>query len=85
MEPADGFVVNQVLDAHWGVLNEEDVSFVSAIKDQFSLPSSFFSLSCNRGFFGEESTSLLALRYNSCLTVVADNWTSLTYSINGRQ
>ncbi|KAK7318759.1 hypothetical protein RJT34_03466 [Clitoria ternatea] len=26
IEPSDGFTVNQVLDAHWGVLNDEDVS-----------------------------------------------------------
>ncbi|XP_054814392.1 acetolactate synthase small subunit 1, chloroplastic-like isoform X2 [Prosopis cineraria] len=26
IEPSDGFTVNQVLDAHWGVLNEEDTS-----------------------------------------------------------
>ncbi|KAH1050916.1 hypothetical protein GYH30_021053 [Glycine max] len=26
IEPPDGFTVNQVLDAHWGVLNEEDTS-----------------------------------------------------------
>ncbi|KAJ7980620.1 Acetolactate synthase small subunit chloroplastic-like [Quillaja saponaria] len=26
IEPSDGFAVNQVLDAHWGVLNDEDVS-----------------------------------------------------------
>lgn len=25
-EPSDGFTVNQVLDAHWGVLYDEDVS-----------------------------------------------------------
>ena len=25
IEPSDGFTVNQVLDAHWGVLNDEDV------------------------------------------------------------
>ncbi|RDX89462.1 Acetolactate synthase small subunit 2, chloroplastic, partial [Mucuna pruriens] len=26
IEPSDGFTVNQVLDAHWGVLNDEDIS-----------------------------------------------------------
>ena len=26
VEPYDGFPVSQVLDAHWGVLNDEDVS-----------------------------------------------------------
>ncbi|KAI9072248.1 hypothetical protein K1719_045797 [Acacia pycnantha] len=26
IEPSDGFTVNQVLDAHWGVLNEEETS-----------------------------------------------------------
>ncbi|XP_057957047.1 acetolactate synthase small subunit 1, chloroplastic [Malania oleifera] len=26
VEPADGFLVNQVLDAHWGVLNDDDAS-----------------------------------------------------------
>lgn len=26
VEPSDTFTVNQVLDAHWGVLNDEDVS-----------------------------------------------------------
>lgn len=25
IEPSDGFAFNQVLDAHWGVLNDEDV------------------------------------------------------------
>lgn len=25
VEPSDGFSVKQVLDAHWGVLNDEDV------------------------------------------------------------
>ncbi|RRT58866.1 hypothetical protein B296_00041306 [Ensete ventricosum] len=28
VDPCDGFVVNQVLDAHWGVLDEEDVSLL---------------------------------------------------------
>lgn len=27
IEPLDSFTVNQVLDAHWGVLNQEDVSW----------------------------------------------------------
>ena len=31
IEPPDGFTVNQVLDAHWGVLNEEDVSGLSLL------------------------------------------------------
>ncbi|KAG5034768.1 hypothetical protein JHK87_009678 [Glycine soja] len=26
IEPPDGFTVNHVLDAHWGVLNEQDVN-----------------------------------------------------------
>ncbi|XP_021291891.1 acetolactate synthase small subunit 2, chloroplastic [Herrania umbratica] len=26
VEPSDGFMINQVLDAHWGVLNDEDTS-----------------------------------------------------------
>lgn len=26
VEPYDGFSMNQVLDAHWGVLEDEDVS-----------------------------------------------------------
>lgn len=25
VEPSDRFAINQVLDAHWGVLNDEDV------------------------------------------------------------
>jgi acetolactate synthase-1/3 small subunit len=25
VEPFDGFAINQVLDAHWGALNDEDV------------------------------------------------------------
>lgn len=28
VEPYDDFSVNQVLDAHWGVLVDEDVSFL---------------------------------------------------------
>ena len=31
MEPYDGFMVHQVLDAHWGVLNDEDVSILLSI------------------------------------------------------
>lgn len=27
VEPYDGSSINQVLDAHWGVLNDEDVSY----------------------------------------------------------
>ncbi|KAL2343174.1 hypothetical protein Fmac_004459 [Flemingia macrophylla] len=30
IEPSDGFTVNQVLDAHWGVLNDEDVSGIQS-------------------------------------------------------
>lgn len=29
VEPYDSFVMNQVLDAHWGVLDDEDVSIQS--------------------------------------------------------
>lgn len=29
MEPYEGFLVNQVLDAHWGILDDEDVSVSS--------------------------------------------------------
>lgn len=27
VEPYDDFLLNPVLDAHWGVLNDEDVSY----------------------------------------------------------
>ncbi|XP_027346716.1 acetolactate synthase small subunit 2, chloroplastic-like isoform X2 [Abrus precatorius] len=30
IEPSDGFTVNQVLDAHWGVLNDEDTSGIQS-------------------------------------------------------
>ncbi|GAV67139.1 ALS_ss_C domain-containing protein/ACT_5 domain-containing protein [Cephalotus follicularis] len=30
VEPSDGFTVNQVLDAHWGVLQDEDISGVQS-------------------------------------------------------
>lgn len=33
VEPVDDFSVNQVLDAHWGVLNEEDVRYFVAPYD----------------------------------------------------
>lgn len=29
VEPYEGFLVNQVLDAHWGVLDEDDVRTLS--------------------------------------------------------
>lgn len=37
MEPSDAVTVNQVLDAHWGVLNDEDVSNVSTTIDFVSV------------------------------------------------
>ena len=33
MEPYDGFMVHQVLDAHWGVLTDEDVSILLSIPE----------------------------------------------------
>lgn len=33
VEPSDAFTVNQVLDAHWGVLNDEDVRNVTTTVD----------------------------------------------------
>ncbi|GMP54967.1 hypothetical protein CsSME_00019942 [Camellia sinensis var. sinensis] len=33
VEPMDDFPVNQVLDAHWGALNDEDVRILVAAHD----------------------------------------------------
>lgn len=38
MELDDGFSINQVLDAHWGVLNEEDVrSLTTYVCNMFTI------------------------------------------------
>ena len=37
MEPYDGFMVHQVLDAHWGVLNDEDVSMLLPVPESSEL------------------------------------------------
>lgn len=59
MESDDGIFVNQVLDAHWGVLNEDDVrSYSCLICLMFG--------SCN---FNEISPVVLALAYTS-----PENW-----------
>lgn len=45
IEPSDGFTVKQVLDAHWGVLNDEDVRwFIIAYCPLLYL---FFLFACN--------------------------------------
>ena len=36
VEPFDDFAVNQVLDPHWGVLNDEDVRYLFATDDSFT-------------------------------------------------
>lgn len=41
VEPSDTFTVNQVLDAHWGVLNDEDVSNLIIDKIDFLVFLSF--------------------------------------------
>lgn len=38
VEPFDGFTVPQVLDAHWGVLNDEDVSNLLFISQKDCCP-----------------------------------------------
>ena len=37
VEPSDGFAVNKVLDAHWGVLYDEDVRNLIAASEPFEL------------------------------------------------
>lgn len=43
VEPFDGSATNQVLDAHWGMLNEEDVRLLIIYYDASTSSSSYCS------------------------------------------
>lgn len=44
IEPSDSFTINQVLDAQWGFLHDEDVS---GLKSYIVLKCPLFMFSCN--------------------------------------
>lgn len=49
VEPSDGFLFNKVLDAHWGVLYDEDVRKLIAASDPFAFVSLSLWHHCSQG------------------------------------